>query len=422
MVKPMNKIITDLKEKLNTEKVLVACSTGVDSMVLLHLVLNAIDPTQIVVAHVNHGKREQSVIEEEYITEFSKEKNIKCYVKRLGHIDNGNFQSIARKMRYEFFEEICEKENIKYILLAHHANDNLETIIMRMLKSSSLKGYAGIEKESIYHNYIIYRPLITISKKEIIDYSIKHNIKYYEDSSNSELDYTRNRIRHLITPILLEENPNLYSAINYYSETLLNANEIIEKEETSFIKNKIMVNNKNGILTYTLNMDDYLMLPTFYKKQILFRLLKKYSLSHQCIEDIMKKITSNKTNIVSKINNELSLIKEYNQILFTEEDISNINYYLEARNEGIYDLPNNGKLVVNKNNCNFITTNKELCYNIERLPVIIRNREAGDKIANKLVSDFITKKKIPYLIKKDILLLCDENNNILAVLGYKGGK
>ena len=64
----------------------------------------------------------------------------------------------------------------------------------------------------------------------------------------------------------------------------------------------------------------------------------------------------------------------------------------------------------------------ELCYNIERLPVIIRNREPGDKIANKLVSDFLTKYKIPYLTKKNILLLCDEDNKVLAVLGYKGGK
>lgn len=418
----MNQIIKNIKEKIKNEKVLVACSTGVDSMVLLHLVMASLHSSQIVIAHVNHQKRAQSEIEEKYIKEFAKNNQLKCHVKRLDHIESGNFQSIARNMRYKFFEEVCQKENIKYILLAHHANDNLETIIMRLLKSSSLKGYGGIEKISTYHDLVIYRPLIETPKIKLKEYAIENKIKYFEDSSNSELDYTRNRIRHLITPILLEENPNLYSAINYYSQTILNANEVIEMEETSFIKNKIMVNNKNNLLTYTLNMDDYLSLSEFYQKQIIFRLLKKYNLSHQCIEEIRKKIASHKTNIVTKINNSISLIKEYNKIIFTEENIENIHYLLKIKSEGIYDLPNNGKIVINKNNCNFVTTNKELCYNIERLPVIIRNRETGDKIANKLVSDFLTKKKIPYLIKKDILLLCDENNNVLAVLGYKGGK
>ena len=271
----MEKIINDLKRKLNREKALVACSTGVDSMVLLHLAIKALPITQIVVAHVNHQKRLQSEIEEAYIKKFCDERGIKCYVMRLDHIDDGNFQSIARNKRYKFFEDIAKKENIKYILLAHHANDNLETIIMRLLKSSSLKGYGGIEKETIYHNNILYRPLLELPKTKIKEYASLNNIEYYEDSSNSELDYTRNRIRHLITPILLEENPNLYSAINYYSQTILSANEIIEKEEIAFIKDKIMVNNKNDIITYQLSRQDYLSLSLFMRRQVIFRLLKK---------------------------------------------------------------------------------------------------------------------------------------------------
>lgn len=418
----MEKIINDLKKKLNKEKVLVACSTGVDSMVLLHLVIKALPTTQIVVAHVNHQKRLQSEIEEAYIKKFCDERSIKCYVMRLDHIDEGNFQSIARNKRYKFFEDIAKKENIKYILLAHHANDNLETIIMRLLKSSSLKGYGGIEKETIYHNNILYRPLLELPKTKIKEYASLNNIEYYEDSSNSELDYTRNRIRHLITPILLEENPNLYSAINYYSQTILSASEMIEKEEIAFIKDKIMVNNKNDIITYQLSRQDYLSLSLFMRRQVIFRLLKKYNLSHQCITEIEKKILSQKTNLVSAITPQLALIKEYDTIKFTEESIMPLEYKRIIDKEGIYDLPDNRKVIVSKNNCNFITPHKELCYNIERLPVIIRNREPGDKIANKLVSDFLTKYKIPYLTKKNILLLCDEDNKVLAVLGYKGGK
>lgn len=417
----MDKILYTMRHKLNNEIVVIACSTGVDSMVLLDLVMKILPSSNIIIAHVNHGKREESKIEEEFIKDFSTKHNIKCYVKKLAKINDGNFQMIARNKRYEFFFDVAKKENAKYILLAHHADDNLETIIMRLLKSSSIKGYAGIEEESNYKDTIIYRPLLKKSKQEIKYYATLNNITYFEDSSNSELDYTRNRIRHLITPILLEENPSLYSAINYYSETILNASQILEKEELNFIENKILVNNNNG-LTYILKQDDYYNLTDYMKKQILFRLLKKYNLSHQCIEEIMKKLSSSKTNIVTKINNTISLIKEYKTIIFTEENIEPLEYYKVIEEEGIYNLPNNTKIEVNKNNCNFITSNTKLCYNMKSLPIIVRTRKVGDKLDHKLVSDIITSNKIPYLDKKDILLLCDDLNNVITILGLKGGK
>ena len=116
-------------------------------------------------------------------------------------------------------------ENADYLITAHHADDNLETIIMRLLKSSSLKGYAGIEELINKDNYYIFRPLLENSKAEIIEYAEKNNIFYYQDDSNYSDDYTRNRIRKYITPILLEENPNLYEAISYYNKTILSANE-----------------------------------------------------------------------------------------------------------------------------------------------------------------------------------------------------
>ena len=418
----MEKILETLKTKLNNQKVLIACSTGVDSMVLLTLAEKALGANNIVIAHVNHQKREQSKEEEKFIKEYAKNKNIECYVKRLDYIASGNFQSEARNKRYEFFKEIAKLHNIKYILLAHHADDNLETIMMRILKSSSIKGYAGIEEEANLKDFIIYRPLLKKPKQEIINYATKQNIKYYEDASNKELDYTRNRIRHLITPILLEENPNLYSAINYYSETILNASKILEKEEIAFIENKIKVNNKDNKKTYILKIKDYFELTDYFKHQILFRLLKKYNLSSKCIEEIKKKISSTKTNIVTTINNELSFIKEYGNLIFTEESIQPLEYMLKIEDEGKYILPNNQTIIVNKNNCNFITPSGNLCYNMICMPIIIRTRKKGDKLNNKLVSDIITSKKIPFLKKKDILLLCDNEDNILALLGYKGGK
>lgn len=418
----MKSILKEIKEELKDNKVVVACSTGVDSMTLLTQVMQVCKHENIIVAHVNHKKRLQSEQEEIYIQSFCKANNIKCYIMHLDHIDSGNFQSIAREKRYEFFEEIVQSENAKYLLLAHHADDNVETILMRLLKSSSLKGYAGIEKKTNYHNYFIYRPFLDIPKLKIQEYANNNNIKYYEDDSNQTLDYTRNRIRHLIVPILLEENPNLYEAISYYSKTLLFANDIIEKNEIAFIENKVITNNINGEITYTINIDEFFTLDSFMQKQILFRLLRKYNLSHKCIEEIIKKINSKKSNIVSEITPKLAFIKEYKRIIFTESSIKPLSFCITITDDGIYDLPNDRKIEINKNNCNFFTTNDVLCYNIKDLPIIIRTRIVKDKIQNTLVSDYLTKLKLPYMIKKDILLLCDEENNVIAVLGYKGGK
>ena len=410
-----------IKEKLNNKKVLLACSTGVDSMVLLDLLLKHANNCQIIISHINHQKRTQSILEEEYIIKYCEEKNIKCYVKKLEHYEEGNFQEWARIQRYEFFEEIIRKEGIDYLLTAHHADDNLETIIMRLLKSSSLKGYAGIEKEIKKEKYSILRPLLNHSKNEIITYAKENNIFYYQDESNFSDDYTRNRIRKSITPILLEENPNLYQAINYYSQTILDANQLLEKEKVSFIKNHVLVKNNNELEIIEFSISEYLKLSDYLRVQVLFRILRKYSLSRTCIDDIIKQILSSKNKIVTKINNHLSMIKEYGYIQFVNSTLEEDAFSLEIYEEGIYNIGDNIKIEVNKNSCNFITPNGNLWYNIKGLPITIRKRKNGDKIITKMgtisISDYLTNKKVPYLKRRNILLLC-EKDNVIAILGY----
>lgn len=419
----MQQVIKSINEKTLSNKVVVACSTGIDSMTLLHLVLQAKDSNDIVVAHVNHQKRSQSMEEEEYITSFCEQHHLKYYIKRLDLLEDGNFQALARDQRYAFFDEIASKENAKYILLAHHADDNLETIIMRLLKSSSLKGYAGIEYESMYKNHIIFRPLLKHSKLEIAKYANDNNIRYYEDVSNFHDDYTRNRIRKYITPILLQENPKLYDAINYYSETILGANKLLEKEKLQFIENKILVNNNNGTNSYQMYLDDYNMLDEYLKKQILFRLLRAFKLSHQCIEDIMKQLSSSKPNIVTMINEELAMIKEYGYVIFTTISIQPLEYELIITKDGEYNLPNIGNIEVYKKNCNLITTKNKVCYTIKGLPIVVRTRRAGDKIKRKdcfkNISDYLTNQKIPYLVRKDLIYLYDNDNTAIAILNSK---
>ncbi len=421
MNKNINLVIEDMKINLLNKKVMLACSTGVDSMVLLHLLESVVDCSNIIIAHVNHKKRIESEEEEKFIISYTNNKGIKCVVKHLEKYNGNNFQSWARDERYNFFKEVAKENNIDVLLLAHHANDNLETIIQRLIRSSSLEGYAGIRKISYIDNLMVYRPLITLSKEEIYIYAKENNLKYFEDISNSEDDYTRNRIRHHIVPLLEKENPAIYKAISIYSNTLFEANNFLENYETNFIKNVEVVNTNNKVYM-KMNLDDYFKETDFFKEQIMFRLLKPFMLSKECIKDIISQLLSNKPNIVKKINDSLLMIKEYGYVIFTTDMCDNKEFYLEISENGIYNLPNDCIFEVKKNISNFITPNTKLWYNIYKLPLIIRNRRNGDKIKTSIgsvsISDYLTNHKVPYLRRKSTLVLCNSENEVLAILGY----
>lgn len=424
----MEKIINNLRDKIGNNKVVIACSTGVDSSVLLDITKKALKKEQIIIAHVNHGVRKESNDEETYIRQIAKMENIKLYVEHLDKITN-NFEEEARNKRYQFFVSIAKKNNASYILLAHHANDNLETIIMRFLKSSSLKGYAGIEEETFKEGIIIYRPLLKVCKKDIYEYAKLNNIKYFEDETNKENNHFRNRIRNNIVPLLEKENPNLYEAVSYYSSSLLGANSLLEKEIQTFIKEEIQNYDETTIyfsIASLKSKSDYL------QKEILFRITKKHGLSISAIEEIMKLLTNEKNKIITKITNTLTVIKEYGKCYLTKKDIFCPPFYLEITKEGTYILPNEKKITVDRNICYFTTKNKQLCYNINNLPIVIRSRQNGDtikrtakckqtgqeKIYTQKISDILTNKKIPTIEREQVLLLV-EKSEVKAILGLK---
>lgn len=415
----INLVVEKLKQTLKLQKVLLACSTGVDSMVLLDLLRKSLNASQIVLVHINHQKRKESVLEEKFIIEYAKQNNMSCYTTKLPHYSGSNFQNWARKKRYEFFLKIAKIETIDIILLAHHADDNLETILLRLLRSSSLEGYGGIKEYSNYQSLTIYRPLLNISKDEIMEYAKNNNVKYFEDSSNFENDYARNRIRHYVLPILKKENPALTKAISCFSNTILEASDFIKNYETNFIKRQQMVHNNNDYFA-KIDLNEFLNEITFLQTQILFRILKPFALSKECILDTIKQLKSPKQNIVQNINPHLIMIKEYGYVIFTNQKIK--DYYLKIDKEGHYELDNHTSLYITKNICNFITSSGKLWYNINRLPIIIRTRKNGDKIKTKngsiSVSDYLTNHKIPYLQRKQILLLCDKDDLPIAILGY----
>ena len=423
----MENIILNIKNKIKDDIVVVACSTGVDSCVLLNLCMKALNKEQIVIAHVNHGVRVESNREEEYIRAFSAEHNLKLEVERLVFQDLSNFESVARKKRYDFFQSVASSHNAKYILLAHHANDNLETVLMRLIKQSSLKGYAGIEEETYFKNFVLFRPLIKISRLEIEEYANNNNIKYFDDSTNLEYDHMRNRIRLEVVPLLLKENPNLIEAVNYYSESLLGAASLLEESVEYFIKSNVYISDK----VISFNIGDFLRCSDYLQKEVLFSLLKPYSFSRALINELIRIISNNKTKVVNELCKDLTLVKEYGKCLFVKEENESKDFFLKVDAIGTYKLLNDGLLEVNKNNCYYKAGKRVVCYNMLSAPFTVRTRCDGDKIKRKRinkntgevtyytqkVSDVLTNKKIPYLDRLNTLVVVNEDNEVIIILG-----
>ena len=206
---------------------IVVCATsgGVDSMCLLNILLKY--NIKIICAHVNHNLREESYEEYEFVKDFCIKNNIIFEGIILDKINNGNLESKFREKRYKFFDDIVKKYNAKYLLTAHHGDDLIETILMRIVRGSSIEGYSGFDNIVNKDNYKILRPLIYLTKSDLYEYAKENSIEYREDKTNQSDNYTRNRYRKYILPKLKEENKNVHMKFIKYSNELSSASKFI---------------------------------------------------------------------------------------------------------------------------------------------------------------------------------------------------
>lgn len=415
----MDKVISaffeEKKLELKNKKVLIATSTGVDSMVMLasFLRLRKEYKLDLYVAFVNHLKRKEADLEEEFIKAFCNDNKLKLAVERLDYLDEAeNFQNEARKLRYQFFEKIIKKEKIDYLVLAHHANDNLETILMRILRGSNLVGYAGIESVVRYPSYTLVRPFINLEKEDIYSYALKEKIKYFEDKSNLDTAYTRNKIRSLVDPKILKVNEQGVYKLEEYGETLKAAWRIVSKEVNDFIENKIS--------NLSFEREDFLALDPYIQEEVIFKLLKEFNLSKENVLEIISLISSDKANIKTYFKNSFTFYKEYDKITIVPYLKKELDFELIIDKENFYYEDN--KLEVKSKKDNLIDSKYfNICYNMDMFPLKLRTRKDGDKIklksGIKKVKDYLIDQKIGILEREDILILEDKDENILSIVG-----
>ena len=415
----MNQVLDDINFD---NYVVIGVSAGPDSMCLLDLLEKKTN--KIIVCHINHNIRKQSIIEENYLKEYCQKHNLIFETMTIKEYKENNFENEARKIRYNFYEEILKKYHSNQLFLAHHGDDQIETILMKIVRGSNLEGYAGIKEISKVKNYQIIRPLLKVTKEDIINYNKSHNITYFIDSSNTNTDYTRNRYRQKILPLLKEEDKDVHKKFLKYSNTLLEYDNYIK----SLVKKNITSIYKDNIIYIDelLKLDDFLIKNTLY--YILNNIYSNESniVTEKHINSIIQLINNNKPNLNINLPNNKIIVKEYNKLLIKENTSKKSNYYkIELTNNLIIDNLEFNIIDNTENDSNYIC---RIDKSTIALPLYFRNRIDGDYIIlkgsnnKKKIKEIMIENKLPISQRITYPILIDSNNNIIWIPGIKKSK
>ncbi len=408
------------------EAVIVGVSGGADSMALLYLLsqIKKECDIYIICAHVNHNVRKESDYEKSFIEKYCDNNQIYFESMKIDEYGDDNFHNEARSKRYTYFLNMVKKYGARYLFTAHHADDLIETILMRIARGSTLRGYGGFSKIIDMGDYKIIRPFINIPKSEILDYNKEKGIKHMEDSSNKKDKYTRNRYRKYVLPFLKKEDPNIHEKFIKFSQTLLECNEYIDKQMEHVIKE---VFNQN-----ILNIEKFVELDKIIQYRIINSILETiYQDDLILISDvhsnlIYKLIKSNKSNSCVRLPNNINVNKSYNTVTFINEPVEHNDYEIELSN--YVNLSNGMNLeIVEKSqaNNNYVCrlNSKEL-----KMPLYVRNRKLGDRmeikglLGRKKIKDIFIDEKIPIDDRENWPIVLDSSDKIVWLPGLKKSK
>lgn len=408
------------------DTIVLGISGGPDSMALLSIMLKLKSELDLVliVAHVNHNVREESKEEEEYVRKYAKKIGVIFEGLSVKNWGDDNFENEARTVRYNFFEKIVREYNAKYLMTAHHGDDLIETILMRIVRGSTLKGYSGFSKCVGRDGYTIIRPLISVTKDTLVKYCEENGVKYYIDKTNLDDVHTRNRYRKCMLPFLKKEDPLVHEKFLKFSETLLLYNNYIDKE----IKEVITKVFKGGVL----DIPKFKELDYLIQSKIIYSILEKiygddlFIVTSTHVNLIFDLINKETPNSVVHLPNNVKVVRAYDEVSFDyEEEESNV-YEIEIND--VVNLPN-GKNIEVVSSCED-TSNNTIRLNIDdiTLPLYVRTRRNGDKMmvkgmnGHKKVNDIFIDSKISTKDRHVWPVVSDAENNIIWIPGLKKSK
>ena len=412
------------------DKILIAFSGGVDSVVLTHLLKRFKDYlgiSKIYLAHLNHLIRGKEAFEnEKFCIEFAKRENLDIFIKRvdikkLSKQLNKSVEQVGREERYKYFKELMDKYEINKLATGHHLTDLAETLTLWFIQGNK-KGLKGFKPKE---NHII-RPLYLLKKEEIEEYAKEKRLHYHLDKTNFDTSFLRNKVRHNILGILKEVNPNLENSLKTLSYFL--------NLDDDFIKRYI--DNLNLDLK-SLNELELKLLKNL-DKAIIYRILQNwiylktnYYPSYTQLIDFLELLEKDGYKEL-KINKDFKLVKTYSKIYIS-------NSLVKERKDYSYRLTIGDRIFIKEaglllrvfkvkdlNKVNIKDEKRVVCFEIEeeKPTFLIRNRKNGDRFLpfkhrkEKKLKDVMIDLKIDRNMR-DIIPLLVYKNKILWIVGYK---
>ena len=370
------------------KKAVVAVSAGADSVVLAFALKKL--GYDIVIAHLNHQLRgEESDRDEEFVKKLAKDWGVKCETKKVRIEKTGNLENNARTTRYDFLEEAREKYKADFIAVAHHLDDQIETILMHMARGAGLRGQIGME----YRSGVIVRPFLGIKRQEILNYAVEQELRYRTDSSNGDLSYDRNFWRHLVIPYLKNQMPGLGGKIQKISECANKKLTAISKKAGDWVSEYFIDNQ--------FSRDKFNNLSDEIKSEILIRILGAndlYAKELNMLSDFIKTAQSGRRMTVK-----------------------NLTFFIEHENVLVCQGQKTEVLPKSKITMKGIKWGDWSIRSTSSDNLFARQWKPGDRFTpsgmkgSKKLQDFFTDSKIPLHKRKQIPIIVNEKGDIIAV-------
>lgn len=410
-----------MQEKLfgKGSRVLIAVSGGIDSMVMAWLFRES--GTRHAIAHCNFGLRgAESDGDEELVASWARKNNILCYSKRfdtLGYAAKRKIsvQMAARDLRYEWFSSLVSQDAFDAVAVAHNRNDNVETFLINLIRGTGLSGLTGMKQ----HAGDVIRPLLFASRSEIAAFAAEKKIGYREDSSNIQLKYTRNRIRHKIIPEMEQVNPGFLTALTDTISHLLSSSEIVDLY-ISRLRHDIFRPRGDGAEAVIKSLVALSPLEPH-----IYELFRCYGISPRQTEEVISLLGSETGKYIYTVTHRF--LVDRGKIIITPRVAETPAEYCfssidEMRISGLFsDLrisePSDEALPSYP-----LTASLDLDQ--ISFPVTVRHWEPGDRFRPlgmkqmKKISDFLIDLKIPVPEKEKILLLLSDGR-VMWVMGYR---
>ena len=425
--------------KLENKKMIVGVSGGPDSLALLHYLLMEKDKRNlsIVVAHVDHMFRgEESYQDAMFVKSYCEQHQVsfemvRIDVTKIMKATGKSSQIAAREVRYDFYFKMMKKYESPYLVLGHHGDDQMETMLMRLTRGSSGKARAGIPFSRPFHHGIIFRPFLCVTKAELENYCKEHQLIPRIDPSNEKGIYSRNRFRKQVLPFLKEENSRVHEQFQRFSEEL-QSDEVFLQELTAKQLNKVVTKRQEDKIT--IDIKRFLEMPLPLQRrgiQLILNYLykeKPASLSAIHIDQVFFLMRHHEPSAKLDFPNGLKVIRSYLQLSFQFQQVTAEPYAIELKEPGMMILPNGRSLSIDYAERGIPAAKENTAFfNAERVkwPILVRTREKGDRMTvkgikgTKKLKDIFIDQKVPLQDRDSWPVITDKEGFIIWLPNLK---